>query len=137
MERTFEHASHPTISLQRPNAEIFSPPYLFKKDGSGTLAARPKISLAPAALRYGNTFEILTPHPGTISKVALLRFGGVTHSTNFDQQYVPLKYTPTPDRLLVDSPANANIAPPGYYMLFILNAKGTPSVATILALVRT
>ena len=34
------------------NAQVFSPPYLFKKDGSGELAPRPQISSAPSEVGY-------------------------------------------------------------------------------------
>ena len=27
-------------------------------------------------------------------------------------------------------PANSNVVPPGYYMLFLVNARGVPSVAS-------
>src|SRR5262249_52026482 len=33
--------------------------------------------------------------------------------------------------LTINAPANTNYAPPGYYMLFLLNSKGVPSVAKI------
>ena len=33
--------------------------------------------------------------------------------------------------LTVTAPLNANLAPPGHYMLFIVNANGVPSVAKI------
>jgi hypothetical protein len=47
-----------------------------------------------------------------------------------NQRYVPLRVTGSAaGKLTVRSPANANIAPPGYYMLFALDRAGTPSVA--------
>ena len=36
-----------SVGYLAKNAEVFSPPYLFKKDGSGELAPRPQISSAP------------------------------------------------------------------------------------------
>ena len=111
------------------NAEIFSPPYLFQADG--TLAPRPTIDAAPAATTYGAAMEIATANPASISKVALVRLGAVTHSNNMEQRYIPLAYTAGATSLTATAPANANIAPPGYYMLFIVDSNGVPSVASM------
>ncbi len=54
----------------------------------------------------------------------------MTHHTDAGQRYIKLPISSrTPGRIRVAAPANANIAPPGYYMLFILNAAGVPSMA--------
>jgi hypothetical protein len=116
------------------NAEIFSPPYLFKKDGSGQLAARPNISNAPNNLNYNQAFNITSGQANSISKVALVRFGGVTHSVNMDQLYVPLSFTKSGNTITATPPSNSKAAPPGHYMLFILNNQGVPSIAKILKL---
>ncbi len=116
------------------NAEVFSPPYLFKQDGSGQLAARPNISSAPNNLNYGRAFNISTAQAGNISKISLVRFGGVTHSVNMDQLYVPLPFTRANGSVRATPPNNPKAAPPGYYMLFIHNNQGVPSVAKILKL---
>ena len=47
---------------------------------------------------------------------------------------MPLSFTAGDGTLTVTAPANTNIAPPGYYMLFIVNSAGVPSVAPILSL---
>jgi hypothetical protein len=112
------------------NAEIFSPPYLFQADG--TPAPRPVIGSAPTATAYGAPFDIATANPASISKVALVRLGAVTHSVNMEQRYIPLSFNQGTTSLTATAPANANIAPPGYYMLFILDANGVPSVARIM-----
>jgi Domain of unknown function (DUF1929) len=116
------------------NAEIFTPPYLFKKDGSGQLAARPGINSAPGNLDYGKSFNISSAQAANISKVSLVRFGGVTHSSNMDQLYVPLKFFKGNGFVKATPPGNAKAAPPGYYMLFVHNNQGVPSVAKILKL---
>ncbi|MDP8968782.1 MAG: DUF1929 domain-containing protein, partial [Actinomycetota bacterium] len=113
------------------NAEVFTPPYLYKKDGSGQLAPRPQITAAPASLEYGKPFEIPTPDAGSIVKAGLVRLGAVTHSVDMDQRYVPLTFTPGSGTLTATGPPNPNIAPPGPYMLFIVNAAGVPSIAQI------
>ena len=72
------------------NVEYFSPPYLFKTDGSGDLATRPEIDTAPAASGYGQPFEIVSAQAGSIAKVGLIRLGAPTHGDDQGQRYVPL-----------------------------------------------
>ncbi|HJW67505.1 MAG TPA: galactose oxidase-like domain-containing protein, partial [Gaiellaceae bacterium] len=114
------------------NAQIFSPPYLFQADG--TLAPRPSIDSAPAATSYGAAMDIGTATPGSIQEVALVRLGAVTHSNNMEQRYIPLTFITGTTGLTATAPANANIAPPGFYMLFIIDANGVPSVARMVTL---
>jgi Galactose oxidase-like, Early set domain/Bacterial Ig domain len=109
------------------NAEIFSPPYLFQADG--TLAPRPAIDAAPASTTYGAPMEIVTASPASVRKVALVRLGAVTHSDNMEQRYIPLSFTAGASSVTATAPANVNIAPPGFYMLFIFDANSVPSVA--------
>ena len=103
--------------------EVFSPPYLFK-------GARPRISKAPGTLSYGQAFTVTTPQAASISHVALVKAAAVTHSNNFDQRYVDCTFTSSGGTLRVTSPPNANHAPPGWYMLFLVNSTGVPSVAS-------
>jgi hypothetical protein len=109
------------------NAEVFSPPYLFQKDGG--LAPRPQINSAPDRVTYNAPFGISTPNAASIRKVALVRLGAVTHSVNMEQRYVPLSFTAGTGTLNATAPANPNVAPPGVYMLFVIDANGVPSVA--------
>ena len=51
-----------------------------------------------------------------------------------EQRYVPLSFTAGTGGLTATAPANANIAPPGVYMLFIIDANGVPSVAKMVTL---
>ncbi len=106
------------------NAEIYSPPYLFK-------GARPVISSAPAGLTYNQPFTIQTPNAAQITSVVLIGNGDVTHGFNMNQHFVPLTFTTGSGALTVTAPANANLATPGYYMLFIVNSSGIPSVAAM------
>src|SRR6202035_1351662 len=117
--------SHGTYVQQM---EIYQPPYLFNADGS--LATRPSISSAPSNINYGNTFTVQTPDAASISAVVLVRNGAVTHSFGMDQREVGLSFTAGTASLNVTAPPDSNIAPPGYYMLFLLNNSGVPSVAT-------
>jgi hypothetical protein len=116
------------------NAEIFTPPYLFKDDGSGQLAPRPEISSAPGSVSHGTSFQITTPDAASIRKVGLIRLGSQTHSTEMEQRYVPLSFTAGAGTLTASVPANMNTAVPGNYMLFIVDSAGVPSVASMVGL---
>jgi hypothetical protein len=107
------------------SAEIYSPPYLFK-------GARPTITSVPAAAAYARTIQVGTPNGSQIQSVSLVGLGAVTHGFNAGQRRVSLPFTQATGGLNVQTPANANLAPPGYYMLFIVDANGVPSVADIL-----
>ena len=107
-----------------PTAQVFSPPYLFE----GT---RPVITSAPKQIAYGSTFAVGAPEGSAITAVSLIRVGTVTHAFNMDQRFMPLSYTPVGGGLTAVAPPNANIAPPGYYLLFLLQ-NDVPSVAAIL-----
>jgi hypothetical protein len=108
--------------------EIYKPAYLFNPDG--TLATRPSITSVPNAIAYGNAFTVATPDAANISSVVLVGNGTVTHAFGMDQREVGLSFTAGSGILTVTAPPNGNIAPPGYYMLFILNNSGVPSVAS-------
>jgi uncharacterized repeat protein (TIGR01451 family) len=114
------------------NAEIFTPPYLFKKDGSGELAPRPEITDAPSTVSHGTSFQISTPNAASIRKVGLMRLGSQTHSVEMEQHYLPLSFTVGTDTLTASVPANMNTAVPGVYMLFIVDSAGVPAVARII-----
>jgi hypothetical protein len=107
--------------------EIFSPPYLFN-------GAQPVIQSTPTSLTYGQQFTITTTDASTITGVALVRPGATTHADDFDQRYVPLTFTVGSGTLTATAPATAGQAPPGYYMLVIVNSSGVPSVMPFLSL---
>ena len=124
-------------------SEIYSPPYLFK----GT---RPRItSELPEIVAYGQTFFVQTPDPvqtpvsAAITKVTMLRLSSVTHAFNMSQYISELSFSPAtgggglnaeaPSAAAVKAPT-PTVAPPGPYMLFILNRSGVPSDAKIVQL---
>lgn len=121
-------------STNQYNAEIFTPPYLFNPDG--TLAPRPRYSLSSTALAYGQAFTIQSSVAATITKVILVRHSSVTHAFNESQQRNTLSFTSEPDgqSLTAAAPPDGNIAPPGPYLLFLVNDKGVPSVAQTVSL---
>src|SRR5579862_646224 len=124
---------NPQRGTYEPHVEIYSPAYLF--NSSGTLATRPTItSVTPSEMGYGSSFQVQTPDASTISSVVLVRPGAVTHAFDMDQRLVGLNFTVGSGVLNLTSPPNSSIAPPGYYLLFILNSSGVPSVAQFVQL---
>jgi galactose oxidase-like protein len=111
------------------SAEIYEPPYLF--DSNDNLAARPAITSAPSQIEPGQGFDITTgTNTPAATKAVLMGPGADTHAVDMSQRYVPLQVTgQATGRLSVLAPPSVNVAPPGYYMLFVLDANGTPSVA--------
>jgi hypothetical protein len=118
------------------NIEYFEPPYLFKKDGSGLRADRPVMDSAPTTAGYGQSLAIASAQAGSIAKVGLVRLGAPTHSEDQGQRYVPLSFSTSGTTITAVSPATSNIAPAGYYMLFVTDGAGVPSVAKIIQLQR-
>ena len=104
--------------------EIYEPPYLFK-------GARPTITLAPASVSHGQTFFVETPQAADIAAVTWIRLPSVTHAFNQNQRINRLGFSQTTGGLNVTAPQSPNLAPPGHYMLFILNSNGVPSIAKI------
>ena len=120
--------SNPPNVPYETRVELYQPAYLFTSNGA--LAKRPTISSVPTtSVGYSAQFSVGTPNAANIQKVVLIRPGAPTHAFDMEQRLVGLSFTIGNGTLTVTSPPNANIAPPGYYMLFILNKAGVPSVA--------
>ena len=124
---------NPGNPIDNKTIEIFSPPYLFR-------GPQPLITWAPERVGYDDDLVIATPaagypdkdgeaaNPNWIMSVALIRSSSVTHSNNMDQRFVELAIVRRDtSSLTVKSPADGTVAPPGYYMVFILNRNGVPS----------
>jgi hypothetical protein len=112
------------------SAQVFTPPYLF--DPNGSLASRPQISSAPATLSYGQQFDVESPDAESVARATLIRLSSVTHAMNETQRIYPLSLTQQGATTLgASAPPSANLAPPGPYMLFLLNNRGVPSEAKI------
>lgn len=96
---------------------------------------RPQITQAPREVAYGETFDVGTPQAASIQRVALIRCGSVTHALVADQRYVALAFTqPAANRLTVNAPPHGGVAPPGNYMLWIIDNNGRP--CTVASIVR-
>ena len=105
-------------------AQIYSPPYLFK-------GPRPTISAAPSTVHYGASTLVATPDAGSIASVSLIRTGSVTHSFDQNARALSLPFTQTAGGLNVQMPVDGNTAPPGHYLLSIVNSAGVPSVSAM------
>jgi hypothetical protein len=108
-------------------AEIYSPPYLFK-------GPRPMITALPEAIQHGALFTVMTPDAGRVVMASLMRPGAVTHAFNMEQRFVPLPFSAAGRALTLGAPGDARIAPPGYYMLFLVDTSGVPSVGAFVRL---
>jgi hypothetical protein len=110
----------PRVAGVHTPLERYLPPYFF--------AARPTITGAPASVGFGASFTINTADAPDIDEVVLMRPGAVTHAFNMSQRYIGCaiasKVGATVEAI---SPPNGNVAPPGYYLLFIVNGERVPS----------
>lgn len=106
--------------------EIYSPPYLYQ-------GPRPSYSLQSNVVRYSSTFTITTPDVASIRKVHLIRLAASTHAFDQGQRLRSLVFQAASDgqSLTATAPLSGKIAPPGPYMLFVVDAAGVPSVGQI------
>jgi hypothetical protein len=107
------------------SSQYYSPAYLSN-------GPRPTITSASLGTTYGGSIAVTTPDAASIASVNLVSLGADTHQLDMNQHFVPLSFTANGNGLSIQSPANAALAPPGYYMLFIVNGNGVPSVASII-----
>lgn len=114
------------------SVEIYNPDYVFA-------ASRPKITSVPAQITYGQSFNLKWTANSLIRRVTFVRLGAETHSFDQNQRFMnlasvlvgPIGTTPGgtfAGTLSVTAPANGNVAPPGYYMIFAVDQQGVPSV---------
>lgn len=123
-----------------PAIEIYSPPYLFDANDN-LISNRPTITgVTPGVIGYNATFYVNYTSASPISSAVLARTGSATHAFDMDQRLIGL-CGPAPQpactgsgSLNLISPPDGNIAPPGYYMLFLLDSAGVPSIAQFIQL---
>jgi hypothetical protein len=128
--------SNPSRGNYESHMESYRPAYLYTRDGNNNVVAatRPTISSAPSNIAWGGQFSVSTPDAANISQAVLVRPGSSTHSFDMDQRLVGMSFTAGSGSLTVTGPPNSKIAPPGYYMLFLINNNGVPSVASFVLL---
>jgi hypothetical protein len=114
----------PPDPFEEMRLEIFSPPYLFRKK------TRPAIVNAPAQISYGAQIAIDVAATAGMKWLSLIRQGLTTHSFNATQRLVDLPFTvASATSLSATVPADRRLAPPGWYMLFLTDSEGVPSIA--------
>lgn len=113
--------SRPGVFEQR--IEIYTPPYLYRD-------SRPELTAGPKRMRRGGTGMFTTSQGSTITSAKLMRPSAVTHVTDTDQRSVKLRLVRTAEGISVTVPKNRALVPSGWYMLFVTDAKGTPSEGT-------
>lgn len=112
-------------SVDHLDGEYFEPPFLFNADGS--YATRPVISgLATTPVKAGGSLRFRATE---LASVALVRMGSATHSVNSDQRRVPLvDVKKVGNEYVAALPKDSGVLLPGFYYLFVMSAKGTPSM---------
>jgi hypothetical protein len=103
--------------------EVYSPPYLFR-------GARPVVTAGPDQVKRGSTARITTVDAARIAQARLVRPSAVTHTLDVDQRSVALDIMPASAGALdLSVPKSKGLVPSGWYMLFLVDTKGVPSVA--------
>ncbi|GAC1369838.1 MAG: kelch motif-containing protein [Candidatus Saccharimonadales bacterium] len=102
--------------------EVYTPAYLYH-------GSRPEITAAPLTAQLGDVMTVTSPQAENIVSARLIRPSAVTHVTDVDQRSVALDISRDSSSLKLKLPSQATLVPPGYYMLFLVDKDGTPSVA--------
>jgi len=116
--------------LVNTNAQAYSPYYSFQKNGNGKLAPRPLISSQPISTKvsWDSNLSIEVASGQPLQRITIVRNTASTQSWNVDQRFIELAFSTTNGKLSVKMPTNANVAPPGFYWLFVIDSNGVPSV---------
>lgn len=146
----YDDTRHPDGTYKYLNAhtdaERYYPPYLWR-------GPRPYATRADgpdgSPLRYGRSLVLRAQGPGVgpRTRAALIRLGSTTHGNEMDQRYVWLHTEPhladpahgetQPScTLTVTPPSNPAAAPPGDYLLVVVDDSGVPSEGTTVRLSR-
>ncbi|KAK3497075.1 putative galactose oxidase precursor [Neurospora hispaniola] len=116
-------------SANHYDAQIFTPPYLLTENGEER--SRPEITTKlPDTIEVGGKLKFHTNR--RIASASLVRLCSATHTVNTDQRRVPLHFRrrmPVFGRYHVHIPNDPGIVIPGYWMLFVMDEAGTPSIA--------
>ncbi len=110
------------------SAEIYEPAYLHR-------GARPSVTGVPESVGYGERVVLRAVGEHPITSAALIAPGAVTHGVNMGQRFVDLAITVRGSAVEVQMPTSGHLAPAGYYMLFLVDNDGVPSVGEFVRLV--
>ncbi|MEO0365579.1 MAG: galactose oxidase-like domain-containing protein, partial [Pseudomonadota bacterium] len=111
------------------DGQVYSPPYLFNADG--TPAARPAITASAGIVETGATFNVEVSDD--IEYFSMIKMSSTTHGMNTDVRYLRPQFASAgAGSYDITLHGNPNVATPGYWMLFAVNANGTPSEAHVI-----
>ena len=118
------------IPAENWQIEIYEPPYLFIP------GPRPEINQAPESVNYGESATLTVNNMTIDASLIMIKLGSVTHGWDNGQRLTDLRFSQDLNRgeVTFTVPTNANVNPPGYYMLFYLNGSGKPSRAAMVRL---
>jgi hypothetical protein len=115
----------PTRTSWELRTEFFRPSYYS--------ATRPSISGTLAVGTYGGSITIPTSSPSSIARATLVKCPDTTHHYDSNMRYIALAVTSsTSSSVTVQAPLNANLAPPGYYYIHLVNRSNIPSTGRII-----
>ncbi|MEU0539603.1 galactose oxidase-like domain-containing protein [Nocardia sp. NPDC005978] len=117
--------SNPARKTEELRIEIYWPPYLFAE-------TRPVLTLTTDEAAYGGSIVVTTGGP--IREASLVHPGACTHSCDNEQRLIDLEFSGPPDALTLTMPGNPALAPPGWYLVFVVDEAGTPSIGRWLRL---
>jgi hypothetical protein len=119
--------------------ELFIHPALMDSGEQDGLAIRPEITAYDTTIAYGGTFDVTVSPVGgaSVDSVMIMHPSSVTHSNDTDQRRVVLAHTADGNDFTVDEPPDGTFAPPGDYLLFVLDDRGVWSEGKFLRLVHT
>src|SRR5437762_471487 len=124
-----------------PAIEIYTPSYLYGSNDQLITTNRPQITALSFSgpIHYGMPFSVNYTSTSPISSAVLIRPGSATHTTDMEQRLIGLCGATSPctasnNTLSLTTPPDGSIAPPGYYMLFLLDSAGVPSKASFIQL---
>lgn len=101
---------------------VFSPPYLYH-------GSRPRLTGGPQQLTRGQSAVFTTADGAQVTTARLLRPSAVTHVTDVEQRSIALGLRRVASGVALTVPTGAGLVPSGWYMLFVTNRRGTPSVS--------
>jgi Domain of unknown function (DUF1929)/Divergent InlB B-repeat domain/PKD domain len=131
----------PRRGRYEPAIEIYTPSYLYDANDHLITTDRPQITALSFSgpIHYGTPFSVTYSSTSPISSAVLIRPGSATHAEDMEQRLIGLCGATSPctasnNTLSLTTPPDGSIAPPGYYMLFLLDSAGVPSKASFIQL---
>src|SRR5438552_8047168 len=125
-----------------PATEIYTPSYLYDSSDDLITTNRPQITALSFSgpIHYGMPFSVSYTSTSPISSAVLIRPGSTTHAMDMDHRLTGRCGAGSPctasnNTLSLTTPPDGSIAPPGYYMLFLLDSAGVPSKAWFVQLI--